>query len=76
MRQSMQKLSAYSRNVIALSNDESGQVSLIFVRQKKDGSYHMILNLKALNENVEYKKFKMETFHTQSCLKILFLCIY
>ena len=50
------------KEVIAESAFEPGQViSPILVRPKKDGSYRMILNLKALNEHVEYKKFKMET---------------
>lgn len=40
---------------------ELGQVdSLIFVRPKKEGSYRIILNLKALNKHVEYRKYKME----------------
>ena len=50
------------KEVIAESALGPGQVtSPILVRPKKDGSYRMILNLKALNEHVEYKKFKMET---------------
>ena len=36
-------------------------VSNIFLRDKKDGSYRMILNLKKLNFSVEYFHFKMET---------------
>ena len=42
---------------------ESDQyVSNIFLRDKKDGTYRMILNLSKLNESVEYHKFKMDTF--------------
>ena len=53
------------KEVIAESAFEPGQViSPIFVRPKKDGSYRMILNLKALNERVEYKQFQMETLQT------------
>ena len=33
----------------------------IFVRSKKDGSYRIILNMKAASKHVEYKKFEMET---------------
>ena len=33
------------------------------MRPKKDGSYHMILNLKPLNKFIEYKKFKMPTIY-------------
>ena len=36
-------------------------ISRIFLRKKKNGSYMMILNLKGLNEFIEYKHFKMES---------------
>ena len=53
------------KEVIVESAFEPGQViSPIFLRPKKDGSYRMILNLKALNERVEYKQFQMETLQT------------
>ena len=40
-------------------------ISNVFLRPKKEeGKYRMILNLKKLNENVEYHHFKMETFET------------
>ena len=53
------------KKVITKSCPETGLVvSPIFVREKKDGSYRMILNLKSLNENIEYQKFKMETVQT------------
>ena len=39
-------------------------ISPIFVRPKKNGEYRMILNLKALNQYVEYHHFKMDTFET------------
>lgn len=39
-------------------------VSNVFVREKKDGSFRMILNLKELNDSVVYEKFKMETLHS------------
>ena len=35
-------------------------ISNIFIRQKKDGSYRLILNLKNLNQFVQYHHFKME----------------
>ena len=53
------------KKVIQKSKPETGQiVSPIFVREKKDGSHRMILNLKALNEKIEYQKFKMESVQT------------
>ena len=51
------------KEVIRLSEPEAeGQViSPISVREKKGGSHRIILNLKALNDKVEYQTFKMET---------------
>ena len=39
-------------------------ISPIFVREKSDGGFCLILNLKSVNEVVEYKKFKMEIIST------------
>ena len=54
------------KGVIRVSKFEEDQfVSPIFVVEKKEpGKYRMILNLKILNESVEYQKFKMETVQT------------
>jgi hypothetical protein len=41
-------------------------LSNIFIRPKKDGTCRLILNLKGLNESVEYKLFKME--HLQNAI--------
>ena len=41
---------------------EGEYISPIFVTPKKNGEYRMILNLKKLNEHVEYHHFKMDTF--------------
>ena len=38
-------------------------LSSIFVVPKKDGEYHMILNLKIFTENVDYHHFKMDTLN-------------
>ena len=35
-------------------------ISTIFIRPKKDGTYRLILNLKNLNDHVEYHHFKMD----------------
>ena len=39
---------------------EGEYISNIFIRPKKDGSYRLILNLKNLNQFVQYHHFKME----------------
>lgn len=44
-------------------------ISNIFFRPKPDGSYRMILNLKSLNESVQYHHFKMDTL--QSVLQLI-----
>lgn len=44
-------------------------ISPIFIVPKKSGEYRMILNLKNLNQFVEYHHFKMETF--ESALKLV-----
>ena len=41
--------------------EEDYFISTLFIREKKDGTFHTILNLKYLNEFVEYKHFKMES---------------
>ena len=38
-----------------------GFVSNIFIREKRNGNHRLILNLKPLNQLVEYHHFKMET---------------
>ena len=49
---------------------EEGNFMLsIFTREKRDGSYRMILNLKQLNNHIEYEHFKMESL--QSVLNII-----
>ena len=44
-------------------------MSPIFTRDKRNGSYRMILNLKQLNNHIEYEHFKMESL--QSVLNII-----
>ena len=41
--------------------EEDDFISTVFIREKKDGTFCTILNLKYLNEFVEYKHFKMES---------------
>ena len=44
-------------------------ISPVFTCPKKDGTHRMILNLKAINVDVSYKHFKMDTF--QSALLLI-----
>ena len=39
-------------------------ISTIFTRPKKDGSHRLILNLKKLNEHIQYRHFKMDSLHS------------
>ena len=67
---SMEISKLLSKGVLELTHRSPGDIiSNIFVRPKKDGSYRMILNLKPLNEFVDYHHFKMDTF--QTALKII-----
>ena len=51
-----------NKGVIVKAERENGDfLSPIFLRQKKDGSYRLILNLKALNKSITYHHFKMDT---------------
>ena len=57
--------SLLSKGVIAECPDSSDLVkSPIFLREKKDGKYRLILNLKHLNESIAYHHFKMDTLKT------------
>ena len=49
---------------IVQDNDDDEFISNIFVRPKKNGKFRVILNLKQVNEFIEYHHFKMETFKT------------
>ena len=51
------------------SREEGDFISPIFLRPKKNGEHRMILNLKELNQGVEYHHFKMDTF--ESALKLI-----
>ena len=48
---------------IECERDKGGFISTIFTRQKKDGSFRTILNLKHLNHYVNYQHFKMESLN-------------
>lgn len=46
----------------ATSDNDDDYISNIFLRLKKNGKFRVILNLKHLNNFIEYHHFKMETF--------------
>lgn len=53
------------KNAISRSENEKGQfISNIFIVEKKNGKYRPVINLRKLNEFVEYHHFKMETLET------------
>ena len=49
------------RVIETVPHDPSGFTSNIFLREKRNGSHRLILNLKPLNPYVEYFHFKMTT---------------
>ena len=48
--------------IIKVDKNDNQVISPIFLREKKDGGYRMVLNLKMLNTYIPYIHFKMETF--------------
>ena len=48
--------------IVECSRETDDFVSTVFARQKKGGTFITILNLKYLNEFVQYQHFKMESF--------------
>ena len=53
------------KGVITHSTHEPGEfISPVLLRDKRDGSLRMILNLKSLNQHVAYHHFKMDTLWT------------
>ena len=51
--------------VIEKTSESDDQfVSNIFLRQKQNGNFRMILNLKELNKSLKYHHFKMDTLDT------------
>ena len=58
------------KGVITKCQKEEGDfIFNVFTRDKKDGTFRTILNLKYLNEFVEYKHFKME--YVEDVFKII-----
>lgn len=58
------------KGIIIESSQEHEQfISTIFLREKKNGSFRMILNLKELNTWINYNHFKMDSIHT--CIQLM-----
>lgn len=58
------------RGIVSECEHTTGEViSTVFLREKKDGTWRMILNLKRLNTQVTYCHFKME--HLTTALKLI-----
>lgn len=54
-----------SKKAISFSNYESGQfISNIVIVEKKNSKYRPVINLKKLNEFIQYHHFKMETLES------------
>ena len=61
-----------SKRVIEPTGHSHGEIiSNIFLRNKKDGSYQMILNLKKLNQYGSKIYFKMDTLNTVIIIKLI-----
>jgi len=56
--------------------DEDQFISPIFLREKRNGEYRLILNLKNLNAHIPYRHFKMDTFEIALTMitKDMFMC--
>lgn len=60
IRHEIEKL--LKKKVLVKTNHEKIEfISPIFVKPKDDGGTRMILNLKSLNQNIEFQHFKMQT---------------
>jgi hypothetical protein len=59
------------KHIVEPAEHSQGEIiSLIFVREKTDGQYRLILNLKQFNVTVEYEHFKMDTIKTITQLMV------
>ena len=50
--------------ILPVADNERGYISSIFLREKKDNTYRLILNLKNFNRHVTYRHFKMDNLKT------------
>jgi hypothetical protein len=50
--------------ILKAMHKQGEHISPVFLNPKKDDSYRMILNLKQLNQSVEYVHFKMESLQS------------
>ncbi len=64
----MVKTLLHKQVIERVTHCEGEFLSNIFLRPKKDGSFRLILNLRELNESVEYLHFKLDTIKTAMAL--------
>ena len=58
------------RHIITSCCHEDGEfVSTVFLREKKNNTFRMILNLKELNQFIPYHHFKMDSIH--HCIRLM-----
>ena len=61
----LQIVSFLNRGIIVRSAHEPDEfISTVFLQERKDRTFRMILNLKEFNKWVNYNHFKMESIHT------------
>ena len=59
-----------SRDILVESHHEATEfISPVFLREKKNGTFRMILNLKELNRFIVYHHFKMDNI--ESCIHLM-----
>ena len=46
------------------ADNERGYISTIFLSEKKDNTYHLVLNLKIFNRHVTYRHIQMDNLKT------------
>ena len=50
--------------IVPVADEERGYISTIFLREKKDNKYRLILNIKNFNRHVTYRRFKTDNLKT------------
>ena len=67
LKQSLLSL-LHKKAIVACDHEDGEYISPIFTSPKKDGTHHMILNLKSLNKIITQHHLKMDTIWNTECL--------